>query len=232
MLIAENLSQKYAQKTIVEDFSHSFQPGKIHGIIGPNGAGKSTLLRLLTAMETPVAGRVFFKGRHLLAPSRHIGCVWQRPYLFRCTVEENILYGLKIRNWNRKRIAERIEYLTELFRLNELRKRWALDLSGGETARIAIAQAIAFRPEMLILDEPAANLDPSNTRAIEEMLLTLQQQECLTIILVTHDMFQAKRLADNTLYVSQGRLIESGPTHGIFASPESPETTRFIAGEL
>lgn len=231
-MIAEALSQQYQGRLIVQDFTFQFQPGRIYGIIGANGAGKSTLLRLLSVMEKPSAGRVLFNGKVLTGPVPEISCVWQRPYLFQQSVRGNIRYGLRLRRWPRAAERERVQQLLEIFRLQDLKDQWAPKLSGGETARVAIARALAPRPKILLLDEPTANLDPSNTRLVERALNAVHQEEGTTIILVTHDMFQAKRLAEVTLYLSGGKLIEYGPSRTIFQSPGSEETRRFINGEL
>lgn len=232
MLTAVNLTQNYGGRTVVRDFTFEFPPGRIYGVIGPNGAGKSTLLRLLSAMENPLSGQVFFQKKPLVAPVPEICCVWQRPYLFQRTVADNIAYGLRIRKWNRRVAQRRIEQLLAIFKLQELRDQWASKLSGGETARVAIARAFAVRPQVLILDEPTANLDPGNTCLVEKTIRRVHQEEGNTVIMVTHDMFQAKRLADITLYLSGGRLIESGSSEQVFNSPLSEETCRFINGEL
>jgi len=230
--VAEGLSQQYQGRLVVQDFSFQFQPGRIYGIIGANGAGKSTLLRLLSAMEKPSAGRVLLNGKVLTGPVPEISCVWQRPYLFQQSVQRNIRYGLRLRRWPRAAERERLQQLLTVFRLEDMKDQWAPKLSGGETARVAIARAVAPHPKILLLDEPTANLDPSNTRLVERALYEVHEEEGTTIILVTHDMFQAKRLADITLYLSGGRLIEYGPSRTIFQSPVSEETRRFINGEL
>lgn len=232
VLVADSLSQKYNDRLVLQEFTFEFQPNKIYGLIGPNGAGKSTLLLLLSAMRRPFSGRVFYNGKPLEHSIPEISCVWQRPYLFQGNVIDNIGYGLRIRRWDRKAEKERIKQLLKVFKLEDLSRQRASKLSGGETARVVIARAIAARPKILLLDEPAANLDPSNTRLVEEVLSRIHQEEGITIILVTHDMFQAKRLADITLYLSGGRLIEYGCSKTIFQAPSSHETLRFIRGEL
>ena len=232
MLVAESLSQQYEGRPILKDFSYSFTPHLIHGIIGPNGAGKSTLLRLIAAMEPPLSGRVSYKGEALVRPNPEINCLWQRPYLFRATVAENIAYGLRIRRWARGDREARVAHLLEAFHLEALREQWAAGLSVGEAARVALARAMAPHPSVLILDEPTANLDPGNTRLVEEVLTAIQAAEGMTVVLVTHDMFQAKRVAQTTLFLADGQLVEAGPSSLVFASPASVRTNRFIHGEL
>ena len=232
MLKAESLSQTYQERPVLRGFSYAFTEAGVYGIIGPNGAGKSTLLRLITGMEKPFSGRVFYMGVELTRPAREITCVWQRPYLFQTTVAENIAYGLRIRRWARGDRHGRVAHLLKSFRLQSLQNQTASRLSVGEAARVALARAIAPHPRFLVLDEPAANLDPGNTRLVEEVLAAIQSEEKMTIILVTHDMFQAKRLAQTTLFLAGGELVESGPTERLFASPANARTRGFISGEL
>ncbi len=232
MLSAEALRHAYAGREVIRGFTYTFDEPRIYGVIGPNGAGKSTLLRLLTAMERPVSGRVLYRDGQLTRPSLEISCLWQQPYLFHATVAENIAYPLRLRGWPGADRRLRIEHLLRLLRLEHLRDRLAAGISVGEAARVALARAIAPRPRILVLDEPTANLDPGNTRLVEETLAALQAEEVRQVILVTHDMFQAKRAADITLFLSGGELIESGPTERIFTAPAAPATKRFIHGEL
>ncbi|MGE5580907.1 MAG: ATP-binding cassette domain-containing protein [Bacillota bacterium] len=232
MLTAEFLTQIYGERTVLKDFSFSFTANQIYGIIGPNGAGKSTLLRLLTAVEKPSYGRVFFDNQPLDHPIPEIGCVWQRPYLFQTSVSKNIAYGLKLRHWKEGDCRARVARLLSLFHLENLKDAWAPELSVGESARVAIARAIAPFPRLLILDEPTANLDPGQTLLVEEILTFVQKEAKIAVIIVTHDMFQAKRIADTTLFLRNGTLEESGPSGQLFAAPASGNTRRFIEGEL
>lgn len=232
MLTAEALSQVYAGREVIRGFDYTFDEPRIYGVIGPNGAGKSTLLRLLAGIEKPSSGRVLYGGEQLFRPSPDICCLWQQPYIFQATVAENIAYPLRIRRWPPAERRSRVGHLMELFHLEHLRDRPATRISGGEAARVALARTIAARPRILVLDEPTAHLDPTNTRLVEETLAALQAEEARPIILVTHDMFQAKRVADVTLFLSNGELIETGPTGRIFGSPARPGTRRFIDGEL
>lgn len=232
VLEIENVSHSYGQRRVLKGISCRFDEGMIYGIIGPNGAGKSTLLRIMAGMEKPEAGRVFWEGRPLEGPDPRIACMWQQHYLFQSTVSDNILYGLKIRRWPRREQEKRLAYLLENFRLAELAKRPVGSLSGGETARVALARAVAPRPRLLILDEPAASLDPFHTLLLENSLRWTCREEGMTAVIVTHDMFQAKRIAGQTLFIRDGVLEEQGPTEQVFGNPRSAETRKFIAGEL
>jgi len=232
MLNTESLTQIYQERVVLKGFSFSFAPNRIYGIIGPNGAGKSTLMRLISAMEKPYSGLIYYNGKVLEQSIPEIGCVWQKPYLFQTSVAENIAYGLRIRKWKARQRQARVDYLLKTFRLESLKDQWAPRLSVGEAARVAIARAVAPNSRILLLDEPTANLDPGNTRLVEEILAAVQTDEKMTIIIVTHDMFQAKRLAETTLFLANGELVESGPSARLFTSPANIITERFISGEL
>jgi tungstate transport system ATP-binding protein len=232
VLQLKGVSRQYGQLHVLREISFTFQEGIIYGIIGPNGAGKSTLLRVMTAMERPSRGEVIWEGKPLKEPVPQIACVWQKPYLFLGTVRENILYGMKLRGWATARKKERLEIILEVFRLRELAGRDTKSLSGGETARVALARAVAIQPRLLVLDEPAANLDPAHTLLLEESIREIARQEKITTVMVTHDMFQAKRLAEETLFLNQGVLEEHGPTSRVFTLPISEKTKRFLNGGL
>ncbi|MCR4441264.1 MAG: ATP-binding cassette domain-containing protein [Peptococcaceae bacterium] len=228
----DNVSHSYGERRVLKGISFRFDEGIIYGIIGPNGAGKSTLLRIMAGMEKPEEGHVFWEGRLLEEPNPQIACVWQKHYLFQSTVSDNILYGLKIRRWPRREQEKRLAYLLENFRLAELAKQPVGSLSGGETARVALARTVAPRPRLLVLDEPAASLDPFHTLLLENSLRWTCREEGMTVIIVTHDMFQAKRIADETLFIRDGVLEEHGPTEQVFGNPRSAKTRKFISGEL
>lgn len=232
MITLEQVSHSYGERWALKNISYTFENNRIYGIIGPNGAGKSTLLKVITGFEEPARGRVVIEKAILNQPQLDIAVVWQKPYLFKTTVEQNMAYGLKVRKWPKKKINERVKELLGIFRLEHLVKAQSSTLSGGEAARVAIARAIACQPKVLILDEPGANLDPVTTKLMEQTLREIQLQENLTIILVTHDMFQAKRLADVTVFLSQGSIVEAGDTSTFFKNPQCETTRKFLAGEL
>lgn len=232
MLEIRNISKKYGDQLVVNNVSFNFEPGKIYGIIGPNGAGKSTLLRLISAFEKPSSGEVLLQNKKLLEPTTKIACMWQKPYLFQTTVFKNIAYGLKVRGIEKREIKKRMEKILKQFRLEDLRDKPAKFLSGGEGARVALARAIACDSPIIVLDEPAANLDPPNTRMMEEILLKVQKEKNLTVIIVTHDMFQARRLADYTLFMENGIIKEANFTCELFTKPLEKSTQRFLQGLL
>jgi tungstate transport system ATP-binding protein len=232
MLELKKISHCYNKQWVLKEISFQFKSGLIYGIIGPNGAGKSTLLRILTGIERAKEGQVFWDGQELAASIKEMTCMWQKPYLFQRKVKDNLLYGLKVRGWSKDKREERLLYILKKFHLEEYALRDAVSLSGGEGARVALARAVAPQPRLLVLDEPAANLDPFHTAYLESALREISREEGITVIMVTHDLFQAKRVADQTLFLAEGVLEEYGRTEDLFTRPRSEKTRKFISGEL
>lgn len=215
----------------------SFLPGKIYGIIGPSGAGKTTLLRIINLLIPPDGGLLYFNGSPApenesgrLHLQRQMTLVFQKPLLFQTTVRENIAYGLKMRGVDREEIKERVDAVLHQIGLSSLGERRAQTLSGGEAQRVALARAIAFRPKLLLLDEPTANLDPANVELMEEMIFELKRSMELTMIMVTHNIFQARRLTEEVIFLYNGRVVETGETSRIFKEPRDERTKAFIEG--
>ncbi len=158
--------------------------------------------------------------------------VFQKPLLFSTTVRENIAYGLRTRCFSREEIKQRVAVILEQTGLSHLRERHAGTLSGGEAQRVALARAVAFKPKLLLLDEPTANLDPANVELMEKMILQLKQSMEVTIIMVTHNIFQARRLTDEVVFLYDGRVVETGETSKIFKTPRDERTQAFIEGRM
>lgn len=158
--------------------------------------------------------------------------VFQKTLLFRDSVYNNVAYGLKARGYSRNEINKRVISLLEQVGLKDLITRRADTLSGGEAQRVAIARAVAFEPELLLLDEPTANLDPGNIELIEGMILKMNHMQSITVIMVTHNIFQARRIADQVVFVNEGKIVEIGSTEKIFSSPNNAQTKAFIEGRM
>lgn len=195
-------------------------------VMGPNGAGKSLLLRLAHGLLAPSAGRVRWEGG---APRQAM--VFQRPVLLRRTALENLTYALAVGGTPRGQRRPRAREALERFGLAALEKRPARVLSGGEQQRLALARAWLTRPEALFLDEPTAALDPAAIRAVEAAVLDFHRRGT-RIVMTTHDLNQARRLADDVLLLYGGRLIEHTPAERFFADPQTPEGQAFLRGEL
>ncbi len=210
--------------TILDSVSLTISPGAPTVLIGPNGSGKTTLLRVLMGLLTPTSGRVTWGGRENAPPERR-AIVFQRPVMLRRSAEANVRYALG--RDDPARIAE----LLALVGLSGLERRPARRLSGGEQQRLALARALARDPELLLLDEPAASLDPAATKAIEDTVRAVAARG-VKVMMSTHDLGQAKRLAGDVVLLHRGRMIETGAASGFFANPRTDAARKFIAGEL
>lgn len=227
----ENLKKSYDGKTVLDLEKGSIRGGSRTAVIGPNGAGKSTFIKILAGIEKADEGKLWY-GNEQVFPQRDVTLVFQKPYLMSTTVEKNIAYPMKLRGFDDETIERRITELTEELNLTSFRKTKAWKLSGGETQKVALARALAFRPRLLLLDEPTANIDPATTAEIEQMLMRIGETQDTTIVLITHNLAQAKRTCDDVMMFYDGKLIESGSCHKILTSPEKDETNTFIRGEL
>lgn len=232
-LYAENLTKEYNGRNVLNVGELCIEAGSLCGIIGPNGAGKSTLLNLAAGLIKPTGGNLLYGDEEAVSPPYgNMTMVFQSPYLIHTTVEKNISYPLKLRGWNRQRMEERIGALAEELGLTELRTQKSWTLSGGEAQKVALARALSFRPGLLLLDEPTANVDPSTTAEIEQMLRKINEREGTTVILVTHNLVQARRLCREVVFMDRGKVVEYGTSEKVLRSPEQELTKRFVAGEL
>lgn len=227
----ENLRKSYDGKTVLDLAQGEIREGKRTAIIGPNGAGKSTFVKIIAGIEKADEGELLYDGKSDF-PQQDVTLVFQKPYLLATTVEKNIAYPLKLRGYDQETIEERVTELTEELNLTQFRKTKAWKLSGGETQKVALARALAFNPKLLILDEPTANIDPVTTAEIEQMLIRIGEKQDTTIVLITHNLAQAKRTCEEVMMFHGGNLIECGPCSKVLSEPETDETDRFIRGEL
>jgi tungstate transport system ATP-binding protein len=220
----------------VVDLEHlDVQRGEVLALVGPSGTGKSTLLRLLNFLEPPTSGTIVYDGRtyqdHRVPVTirRQITTVFQRPVLIRGSVHRNVAYGLRLRG---RRDDRRVAQMLTQVGLDDLARAQAQRLSGGEMQRVALARALVVEPAVLLLDEPTANLDPYNVALIEEIVQRQNRQSGTTVVLVTHNVFQAKRLATRVGLMLSGRLIEIGTPQQFFESPADQRTAAFVRGEM
>lgn len=230
-ILLENIKKSYEDKTVLDIGSCSIRNGHITGIIGPNGAGKSTLLKIISGIEPPDHGMIRFNGSPEI-PQKKITLVFQKPYLLSASVKKNITYPLKIRGCNPTEAEHRADILMDKLSLTDLKKKKAWKLSGGETQKTALARALSFDPELLMLDEPTANIDPHSTSEIEKILKEVNAQQNTTILIVTHNLAQAKRLCDDIIMMHNGHITECGPCKKMLSSSDSIITRKFIEGEL
>jgi tungstate transport system ATP-binding protein len=218
-------------KRILEDVSFEIDAAPRTVVLGPNGAGKSVLLKLCHGLLRPTAGSVRWAGGTPDETRRRQGMLFQRPVLLRRSVAGNLLHALRVRGVPRARRAALVDEALQAAGLANIARQSARTLSGGEQQRLAIARAWVLKPEVLLLDEPTANLDPEATRAIEEMICAFETAGTC-IVMTTHDIGQARRLANDVLFLHRGRLLEHSPATRFFAAPSHPAAARFIGGGL
>ncbi len=227
----EGLCFEAGGRRIIDSVSLEIVAGERTVILGPNGAGKSVLMRLCHGLLAPTSGHVVWNVRQPANGRRRQAMVFQRPIMLRRSALENVAYGLKLAGVQRRERQARARRALEKVGLAHLAGRSARVLSGGEQQRLALARAWALEPEVLFLDEPTSNLDPAATREIEAAIAGIGAAGT-KIIMVTHDLGAAKRLADEIIFIHDGRVLERAGAHGFFAGPSSREASAFIKGEL
>ena len=229
-IVLEEVSFASGGVTILDHISLAFAARAPAVLIGPNGAGKTTLLRLLMGLIAPVRGRVTWGGREDVEPT-HRAIVFQRPVMLRRSAAGNIRYALAAAGVPRGERAARADELCALVGLNGLGRRPARKLSGGEQQRLALARALAKEPQILLLDEPTASLDPAATKAVEDVIRSIAARG-IKVVMSTHDLGEARRLAGEIVLMHRGRVIENGSADTFFADPRTEEARRFMRGEL
>ena len=234
----KNLLKKYPGFELRVDDLLLFK-GEVFCLLGPSGAGKTTLLRLLNFLEEADEGEIIFEGRSYfpnnnntrpLEMMRKITTVFQRPALLKDSVWNNIIYPLKIRK--RQVNKQEIMPVVEELGISHLLRQNSRTLSGGEAQRVAMARALVFKPQVLLLDEPTANLDPGNIKIIEQMVTKYAAQEKPTVVWITHNHFQAKRVGDRVCLLEGGHLVEVSSKDTFFNNPRQRRTQEFLAGEM
>lgn len=226
----ENVTITAGAVTILDGISLQLNEGSPTILIGPNGSGKSTLLRVAMGLLKPSQGRVTWGGREDVPPTRR-AIVLQRSTMLRRTASGNIRYALRASGVARSDQQRRIGELLALVGLEQLAERPARRLSGGEQQRLALARALARDPAILFLDEPTASLDPAATKAVEDVVRTVAARG-IKVVMTTHDLGAARRLAGDVVLIHRGRIVERAATDAFFHSPQTGEAKTFIAGDL
>jgi len=218
-------------KRILDGVTLAIAPGPRTLILGPNGSGKSVLLRLCHGLLQPTAGRVSFHGPEHLNGRRRHAMVFQRPVMLRRSALANVTYGLALAGVAAAERAQIAGEALDRVGIAHLAAQPARVLSGGEQQRLALARAWALRPELLLLDEPTANLDPTATMAIESVIQAMHEAGT-KIVMVTHNLGQAHRLGDEVVFLDEGRVAERAPVDVFLRSPSSREAARFLEVEM
>ena len=236
LIEATELSQRFGTRDVLRSISLTVERGEILAIIGPTGAGKTTLLRLIDQIDTPASGKVLFDGievtrRLRTNVRRQISMVLQKPVVFDASVYDNVAYPLKVRKYDRKDIPEKVNAMLKIVGLDGYQKRKARTLSGGETQKVALARALITQPQVLLLDEPTANLDPVSLNSIEELILRFNRANGMAIVIATHEMAQGQRLAHRIGVMMEGELIQVGKPEDIFYAPSDLRVARFVGVE-
>jgi tungstate transport system ATP-binding protein len=217
--------------TLVDGLSFTLAQGRRTVILGPNGSGKTLTLQLCHGLIAPTSGRVEWLGAAGVGGRKRHALVFQHPVMLRRSIRANLIHALAVNGWGWRERRQRATRALEHFGLTALADRTARVASGGERQRLALARAWAVKPEVIFLDEPTSALDPGATRAIEDLIHTLSA-EGVTIAMTTHDLGQARRLADHVLFLHRGRLVEEAPADAFFARPRSAEARAFLEGDL
>jgi tungstate transport system ATP-binding protein len=231
------LSKEYGGRRVLDIEALDINAGEVMALVGPSGSGKSTLLRLLNFLEFPTGGTITFEGTKYqagqdvpLSLRRKVTTVFQRPMLLERSVWDNVIYGLRLRGGNHSK--DQIRASLEEVGLSHLARQRARTLSGGEAQRVALARAMVLKPAVLLLDEPTANLDPYNVSLIEGIIRRINDLHRTTLVLVTHNIFQAKRLASRTGFMLEGKVVEVTDTDNFFENPNDSRTAAFVRGDM
>jgi len=232
------LYQKHGNQDILNDINLAVEPGEVFALIGPTWAGKTTLLRLLNLLDTPRSGHIYYQGVDTAGSAglradlrRRMAFVFQKPVAFDMNVFDNIAAGLKWRKEKKSEIHKKVENMLEIVGMSDYRQRKANTLSGGEMQRVAIARAVVNEPELLLMDEPSANLDAASSMKVEALITDIIRLYNTTIIISTHDMAQGQRLADRVGVMLDGEILQSGDWRQVFNSPHNEDVASFVGVE-
>jgi len=233
-----NVSKSYGQREVLNVNDLTIPGHEIYAFLGPNGSGKTTLLRIIALLARNTAGKVEVLGEEvvwskdqLLRLRRQMAMVTQTSFMFEGSVFSNVAYGLKVRGQRGQEVRQTVAKVLELVGMTAFINNDTRGLSGGERQKIAIARAVAVKPQVLFLDEPTANIDPRSSLDIEKYIKLIKQELNTTIIMVTHNLFQARRLADRIYFMWDGHIIEDGSTQEMFENPKDKRTRLFMLGD-
>jgi len=233
----EDVTKKYGEIVALNKASLKVVKGEVLSLIGPNGSGKTTMLRIMAGIEELTSGEIYFDGIRIndgnMDKVRSKGTmIFQRTVFFNTNVYKNLAYGLKLRGYSKKEIKEKVKEALRIVKLEGYESRLAKRLSGGEQQRLSLARALILGTELILLDEPTANLDPYNVSMMEEIISKINRDFNTTIIMATHNMFQAKRLGKKVVFLLDGEVIEVGESDEIFKNPHDRRTENFVKGEM
>ncbi|NLL81435.1 MAG: ATP-binding cassette domain-containing protein [Tissierellia bacterium] len=202
-----DIKKAYGEKTVLDIPQMTIEEGKITGIAGPNGSGKSTLLNIISHIDDTYNGKVKYNGMDFSRDiAKNITYVFQKPYLFRRSVYDNILYPLKLRKLDKKTQENLVKDIMKRLEIENLSNKRGHQLSGGESQKVALARALVFKPHLLLLDEPTSNIDSESVKVMEREIVRFNKEREGTVLIVTHNLDQAQRICDTTIYLDSGRV--------------------------
>lgn len=230
ILKLENIWKIY-DEAVLKDVNLEVKRRELLAIMGPIGSGKTTLLKILAGIEEPTRGTIYYDGKKTERKylRSRATMVFQRAIVFDTTVYKNVSYGLRVRDYPRNEIGGRVRNILKWIGMDGYEEKRAKKLSGGEQQKVSLARALVIEPEVLLLDEPTANLDPSTAKKIEELIIKIKNER--TVVLATHNLFQARRLSDRTAFIYDGKIIEEGKTEELFQNPKDGRTRDFLQGK-
>jgi tungstate transport system ATP-binding protein len=229
-VVLDRVSFAAGGTTIIDRFSLTLVPGAPTVVVGPNGSGKTTLLRICMGLIAPTEGGIHWGGRQQATMARR-AIVFQRPVMLRRSTAANVAYALAKAGVARHARGGRVDQLLAKVGLSDLAQRPARKLSVGEQQRLALARALARDPELLLLDEPTASLDPASTRRVEEIIL-MAARSGIKIVMASHDLGQVRRIAGDVVFLVRGALCEQGRADDFLNRPATPEAAAFLRGDL
>jgi tungstate transport system ATP-binding protein len=237
LVFLDGVTRRHGGKTILRNISLKVEKAETLAIMGPSGAGKTSLLRIINLLDRPDEGKVLIDGQDVRAGNRlkiqrSMAMVFQKPVPFSMSVYDNIAYGMRLRQATRREIDDAVADALMLLAMQGKERQYARSLSGGEAQRLAFARAYVLKPKLLLLDEPTANLDPANAKILEHAITDVNERHGTTVVLVTHNVHQAKRLCKNSVFMMDQEIVEAGETKSLLENPRDPRTSQFISGDI
>lgn len=230
----EKLYKNYDELKALNNLTFDAHQGQLISLVGANGSGKTTLLRIIAGLDFPNSGKIIFNGKELnINDLRKIATlVFQKSTMFNTTVFKNVSFGLKVRDVDNKKIRKKVFDSLASVSLQGFDNKKANNLSGGEQQRVALARAFIIEPQILLLDEPTANLDPSNAIIIENTIKKILERKSCIVIMATHNLHQARRLSSFIAHLHYGRIVEFSKSEEFFTQPANKITQKFVSGEF
>lgn len=222
----KGVTKRYGEIAALDNVSLKVGAKEIFTVVGPNGSGKTTMLKIMASIDKPTSGEMYLEGRKINGKNRGQArrkstMVFQKTVMFNTTVYNNVAYGLRLRGYSRKEIDEKVEETLSLVKLRGYEKRPAKKLSGGERQRISLARALVLNTNLLLLDEPTANLDPKNVSIIEEAISRANREYDTTVVMATHNMFQAETLTNRVALLLGGKVVQIGKSQEVLRGPST-----------